>query len=172
MDEIEVAKPCIEMEDEGYNCEWSQELKIKDSFDEYLNAWILIHVLKDKFGWNSLEFGTIFNMSIGYDLKGIMNSNIQWFLDKMNDCSEELDEKIDSLTGIYPHIKNLKIPARISNCVTLSTMHGCPPDEIESIAKYLIEKRELHTTVKLNPTLLGAGELRYILNEKLGYKTI
>ena len=172
LDEIKVAKPCIEMEDEGYNCEWSQELKVKDSFDEYLNAWILIHILKDKFGWNSPEFGTIFNMSIGYDLKGIMNPNIQWFLDKMDDCSEELDKKIDSLTGIYPDIKNLKIPARISNCVTLSTMHGCPPNEIESIAKYLIEKRKLHTTVKLNPTLLGAEDLRYILNEKLGYETI
>ena len=41
LDEIEVTKPCIDMEDEGYNCEWSQELKIKDSYDEYLNAWIL-----------------------------------------------------------------------------------------------------------------------------------
>ncbi len=34
LDEIEVTKPCIDMEDEGYNCEWSQELKVKDSFDE------------------------------------------------------------------------------------------------------------------------------------------
>ncbi len=46
LDEIDVTKPCIDMEDEGYNCEWSQELKIEDSFDEYLNAWIIIHVLK------------------------------------------------------------------------------------------------------------------------------
>ncbi|MCB9205894.1 MAG: hypothetical protein H6611_01030 [Ignavibacteriales bacterium] len=44
LDELEVTKPCIDMEDEGYNCEWSQELKIKDSYDEYLNAWILIHL--------------------------------------------------------------------------------------------------------------------------------
>ena len=44
LDEIEVKKPCIDMEDEGYNCEWSQELKVHDSFDEYLNAWILIHI--------------------------------------------------------------------------------------------------------------------------------
>ncbi len=46
LDELEVTKPCIDMEDEGYNCEWSQELKIQDSYDEYLNAWILIHILK------------------------------------------------------------------------------------------------------------------------------
>ena len=49
LDEIEVTKPCIDMEDEGYNCEWSQELKVHDSFDEYLNAWIIIHILKHKF---------------------------------------------------------------------------------------------------------------------------
>ncbi len=72
LDEIDVTKPCIDMEDEGYNCEWSQELKIEDSFDEYLNAWILIHVLKHKFGWNMNEPGFIFNLSVGYDLKGIL----------------------------------------------------------------------------------------------------
>ncbi|MCB9250361.1 MAG: FAD-dependent oxidoreductase [Ignavibacteriales bacterium] len=49
-------------------------------------------------------------------------------------------------------------------------MHGCPSDEIEKIGKYLIEERKLHTTIKLNPTLLGAERLRYILNNKLGYK--
>ena len=46
LDEIHVTKPCIDMEDEGYNCEWSQELKIQESFDEYLNAWIIIHFIK------------------------------------------------------------------------------------------------------------------------------
>ena len=39
------------MTDEGYNCEWSQELRLEQSFSEYLNAWILLHVLKDRFGW-------------------------------------------------------------------------------------------------------------------------
>ena len=32
LDEIEVTKPCIDMTDEGYNCEWSQELKLDQSF--------------------------------------------------------------------------------------------------------------------------------------------
>jgi putative selenate reductase len=49
-------------------------------------------------------------------------------------------------------------------------MHGCPPDEIERIGRYLIEERHLHTAIKLNPTLLGPEELRYLLNEKLGYE--
>ena len=170
LDEIEVTKPCIDMEDEGYNCEWSQELKVKDSFDEYLNAWILIHVLKHKFGWNTKERGFIFNMSVGYDLKGILNPNVQWFLDKMNNCKEELDEKIDTLIPYYPELQNLNIPYHISDNITLSTMHGCPPDEIEKIGKYLIEERKLQTAIKLNPTLLGPKKVRYILNEKLGYE--
>ena len=170
LDELQVTKPCIDMEDEGYNCEWSQELKIKDSFDEYLNAWILIHVLKHKFGWDNSELGVIFNMSVGYNLEGILKPNIQWFFDKMNDCSEELEKKISQLENLYPAIRDIYIPAQISNNITLSTMHGCPADEIESIGKYLIEERKLHTTIKLNPTLLGAEKLRYILNEKLGYE--
>lgn len=171
LDEIEVTKPCIDMEDEGYNCEWSQELKIKDSFDEYLNAWILIHILRHKFGWNTEVPGFIFNMSVGYDLKGILNPNVQWFLDKMNSCKDELEEKIEKLIPFYPEVKNLKIPHHISDNITLSTMHGCPPDEIEKIGKYFIEERKLQTAIKLNPTLLGPEKVRYLLNEKLGYET-
>lgn len=170
MDEIDVAKPCIDMEDEGYNCEWSQELKIQDSFDEYLNAWILIHLLKHKFGWDLNEPGFIFNLSVGYDLNGILNRNVQWFFDKMNNCDNELNEKIEILKPLYPSITEIELPSKLSDNITLSTMHGCPSDEIEKIGKYLIEKRKLHTAIKLNPTLLGSVELRKILNKKLGYE--
>jgi putative selenate reductase len=83
LDELEVSKPCIDMQDEGYNCEWSQELKIKQSFEQYLDAWIIIHILKHHFGWNTNgEPGVIFNMSVGYNLEGILNENVQWFLQK------------------------------------------------------------------------------------------
>ncbi len=172
LDELDVAKPCIEMKDEGYNCEWSQELKIRQSYDEYLNAWIIIHLLKDKFGWSENKSGFIFNMSVGYDLAGIMKPNVQWFLDKMNNSEKEIEEKVELLSAIYPRIKDIQIPTKISDNVTLSTMHGCPPDEIESIAKYLLEERKLNTAVKLNPTLLGPEKLRYILNDKLGFETV
>jgi putative selenate reductase len=170
LDEIEVTKPCIDMEDEGYNCEWSQELKVHDSFDEYLNAWVLIHVLKHKFGWDLDEPGFILNMSVGYDLEGILKPNVQWFFEKMNNCEEELEEKLAALESLYPSIGEIVIPHHISDNITLSTMHGCPPDEIERIGTYLIEERKLHTAVKLNPTLLGPEKLREILNDKLGYE--
>ncbi len=172
LDELEVSKPCIDMQDEGYNCEWSQELKIKESFEEYLHAWILIHVLKHKFGWNnSKELGTIFNMSVGYNMDGILKDNVQWFFEKMNNCKAEKEEKIKQLKSLYPAIEEIDIPDCISNNITLSTMHGCPPEEIEKIGLYLIENKKLNTIIKLNPTLLGDEKLRKILNEQLGFKT-
>ena len=164
LDELEVSKPCIDMQDEGYNCEWSQELKIKQSFEQYLDAWIIIHILIDKFGWNnSPEPGVIFNMSVGYDLKGILNDNVQWFFGKMNNASAELTEKIETIKSIYPNIVNINISPCISDNITLSTMHGCPADEIETIGEYLIETKKLHTAIKLNPTLLGKEKLHEIL---------
>ncbi len=170
LDELDVSKPCIDMQDEGYNCEWSQELKIKESFNEYLNAWIIIHILNHKFGFSD-KINTIFNMSVGYNLEGILKDNVQWFFEKMNNCSNELKERIEEIKEIYPAIEAINIPTQISDNITLSTMHGCPANEIEDIAKYLLEEKNLHTYVKLNPTLLGPELLREILNDKLNFKT-
>ena len=173
LDEINVSKPCIDMQDEGYNCEWSQELKIKESFNQYLDAWIMIHVLNHKLhNKRQAGAGSIFNMSVGYNLEGILKDNVQWFFTKMNNCQTELQEKIDSIRDLYPEIDSLNIPSCISNNITLSTMHGCPSDEIEKIALYLIEEKKLHTIIKFNPTLLGNKKLKDILNNKLKYKTI
>jgi putative selenate reductase len=171
LDEIEVPKPCIDMQDEGYNCEWSQELKIRESFNEYLNAWIIIHILNHKFG-RGKETDTIFNMSLGYNMQGIMKENVQWFLSKMSSCSTELSEKIIEIREVYPKVDEIEISSIISNNITLSTMHGCPANEIEEIAGYFLENKKLHTFIKLNPTLLGPVMLRDILNNKLNFKTI
>lgn len=171
LDDLTISHPCIDMQDAGYNCEWSQELKIEDSYDQYLNAWIIIHILKDKFGWSETERGFIFNMSVGYNLEGIMSDKVQWFFNIMKNCSVEKEAKIKELAPLYPRIALLNIPDCISDNVTLSTMHGCPPDEIEKIAAYLISEKKLHTTVKFNPTILGAEKLRNILNKKLGWTT-
>jgi putative selenate reductase len=171
LDELDVTKPCIDMTDEGYNCEWSQELKLEQSFDEYLNAWIILHILKDRFEWGEADSrGFIFNISVGYNLEGILNPNVQAFLDRMADCAAQKSAKIEALAGIYPRIRDLDIPNQISDNLTVSTMHGCPPDEIEKIGRYFIEERRLNTTIKLNPTLLGSDQLRRILNDELGFE--
>ncbi len=170
LDELEVSKPCIDMQDEGYNCEWSQELKIDQSFEQYLNAWIIIHILKHELGRDETETGLIFNMSVGYDYEGIMKPNVQWFFNKMQDASQELNAKIEEIRPIYPEIENIKISPLLSDNITLSTMHGCPPDEIEKIGHYLINEKGLHTTIKLNPTLLGKENLHAILKSS-GFNT-
>ena len=53
--------------------------------------------------------------------------------------------------------------------MTLSTFHGCPPDEIESITKHLITRHGLDVIVKLNPTLLGFERVKEIVHQTLGY---
>ena len=170
LDNINISKPCINMRDEGYNCEWSQELGIKESYSEYLHAWVGIHLLSHVLGHNEGP-GVVFNMSVGYNLQGIMQENMQWFFSKMHDASSDIAACRDSLREIYPEIDKVNIPGQISDNVTLSTMHGCPAHEIESIAMYLMQQKQLHTYVKLNPTLLGPEKLKDILHKKLGFKT-
>jgi NADPH-dependent glutamate synthase beta subunit-like oxidoreductase len=169
LDELDVNKPCIDIEDEGYNVEWSQELKVYQSFDEYLRAWVLIHALHHELGFPGDSPGVIFNMSVGYDLEGIHKPNVQWYLDSMADASAYLDRYIDIVAERFPAVRDIDIPTQLSNTVTLSTMHGCPPDEIEAISTYLLNERGLHTSVKCNPTLLGADRVRAIINDELGF---
>ena len=172
LDELDVNKPCIDLEDEGYNVEWSQELKVFESFDEYLRAWVLIHALHRKLGFPGDTPGMIFNMSVGYDLAGIQQPNVQWYLDTMADASAYKPAYVDIVAERYPEIRDIAIPDTVSDTITLSTMHGCPPDEIEAIVLYLLEERRIHTSVKCNPTLLGADRVRQIINRELGFSDI
>jgi putative selenate reductase len=173
MDELEIPRPCIDMADEGYNVEWSQELKLEQSASEYVKAWALIHLLRRLLGMDDkIPFGTIFNMSVGYDLKGVQSAPMTWFMDQLQDASEELAGIQQVLEDRFPQFAMLEIPTQLTNNVTLSTMHGCPPDEIERIARYLLEERGLHTIVKLNPTLLGQETVMHILHDRLGFREI
>jgi putative selenate reductase len=173
LDNLEIPRPCIDMEDEGYNVEWSQELKLNQSADEYIKAWVLIHILHRLLGLEGqAPLGTIFNLSVGYNLEGIRSASMIRFLDQMKDASEKLDEIRTVLRKQFPRFADIEIPAQLSNNVTLSTMHGCPPEEIERIARYLLEERGLHTTVKLNPTLLGKDRVLGILHDDLGFREI
>jgi putative selenate reductase len=167
LDEIEVARPCIDAADETYNCEWSQELKLEESFTEYLNGWVLIHALAHRFGLK--DPGTHFSMSVGYNLEGIQHPRVQAFIAAMRDAGPRLAEAIETVAKVYPGVRDIAIPAELSNHITLSTMHGCPPVEIERIARFLLCDLGVHTWVKLNPTLLGPERLRGLLNETLGF---
>jgi len=168
LDEIAVSRPCIDAADVTYNCEWSQELKLEQSFDEYLHAWVLVHALAHKLGLKAP--GTHFAMSVGYNLEGIQNPRVQRFIASMRDAREALPAAIEAVAKSYPAVREIEIPHQISDHITLSTMHGCPPAEIERIARYLLTELGVNTWVKLNPTLLGPERLRGILNRTLGFE--
>ncbi|MGC8959924.1 MAG: putative selenate reductase subunit YgfK [Chloroflexia bacterium] len=171
LDELVIPRPCIDMEDEGYNVEWSQELRLEQSAWEYIQAWALIHILHRFLGFPG-QPDTVFNMSVGYNLEGIQSPRMVRFMERLADASEEIAFLKDILRRRFPQFADVAIPPRVVESVTLSTMHGCPPEEIERIARYLLEERGLHTLVKLNPTLLGKEEVLHILHERLGFAEI
>jgi len=178
MDELEFPKPCISAEDEAYNTEWSTELPIMGAFEEYVKAWFAIHVLqKELFNQNDRRF--MFNMSVGYDLKGIQSPKVDQFIEGLKDasgtaifkeCLASLLDNIDQFDKIDKAYVE-QISPTICTSITLSTMHGCPPAEIEAIINYLISEKKLHTFVKMNPTLLGYEYVRNTF-DKMGYKYI
>lgn len=185
LDQLKIEKPCIDAEDECFNTEWSTEFTLNKARDEYLKAWFVLHLLEEIFSFTSLAQGKsfIFNMSVGYNLDGIKQPPMQRFIDTMIDASgvaefsryrdildrllhneyfirrhnfEDIQARLHTLPG--------RIPPKLVHGVTLSTMHGCPPDEIEAICSYMLEQKNLHTFVKLNPTLLGYERVREILD--------
>ncbi|WP_333651237.1 putative selenate reductase subunit YgfK [Lacrimispora sp.] len=174
-EDLPVSKPCIKADDECYNCEWSTELYVPEALDEYIKAWFLLSVFAKEYGLGAAD-GFQFNMSVGYDLEGIKSPKIDNFIESMKDaknteifksCKQYLLNNIDLFKNVTKEdIEN--IPSEICNSVTLSTLHGCPPQEIQRIATYLIEVKGLNTFIKCNPTLLGYEFARKTMDE-MGY---
>ena len=185
LDTLEIAKPCIDAEDECFNTEWSTEFTLPKAYDEYLKAWFILHLLECVFEGRApeAEKSFVFNMSVGYDLAGILTPPMQAYLDNMLDASQHVkfaQYKQELMTFIEqsPLLDDIElferrdiltlaqsIPANLVQGVTLSTMHGCPPTEIETICRYMLEERGINTFVKLNPTLLGYNRVRAILDQ-------
>jgi putative selenate reductase len=173
-----IERPCISAEKEGYNCEWSTELTVKEAFDEYVKGWFLMSVAARELKISDKK-DFLFNMSVGYDFEGITSEKIDDYIEGMKDASEAdifkecknyLYENIDMFENLtIEDIDN--ISANISTSITLSTLHGCPPEEIEKIADYFIVTKNIHTYIKLNPTLLGFEFTREIL-DKMGYSNV
>ena len=169
-----INRPCILAEDECYNCEWSTELYVQQAFEEYVKAWCALKIMAKVYGLGDPN-GFVFNMSVGYDLAGIQGEKIDTFLNGMVDASKTpiFQECIAVLKEFFPGESDYidTITPHVSGSVTVSTLHGCPPDEIERIASYLLEKKHLHTFVKCNPTILGYETARSIL-DSMGYDYI
>lgn len=172
LDDLSIPRPCIDMQDEGYNVEWSQELSLEESLQQYVDAWVLIHVLHRVLGFPGKTPGVVFAASVGYDLAGIQTPNMQAFLKKIINAGQAVETALTCCERFFPETSGIQVPAAITNHVMLSTMHGCPPSEIGRIAEYLLGEYNVHTYVKLNPTLLGPERLRNILHDRLGYDRI
>jgi putative selenate reductase len=190
-DSLEIGKPCIDALDEGHNTEWSTELSLRDAREEYLRGWIAVSLLDAILSERPRSF--IFNMSVGYTLAGIKGSKVDSFIEGMRDPAgseasaefwRESMRELEAFTGSKEFAGTFgaaavkkagellaDFPAKPVHSVTLSTMHGCPPDEIERIGSYLIEEKGFDTFVKLNPTLLGFDAARGILDET-GWRSI
>lgn len=174
-EDLPVSKPCIKADDEGYNVEWSTELYVPQAFEEYVKAWFIMHLLAKEFGLGRAD-GFIFNMSVGYDLEGIKTKKIDDFIEGLKDASntavfKECKAYAQSHLNLFKNVTAedvAEIPANICRSITLSTLHGCPPQEIERIASYLLAEKHLHTFVKCNPTLLGYEFARNTL-DAMGY---
>ena len=173
-----VAKPCITAEDECYNCEWSTELEVPQAFAEYVKGWFACKVMAKEYDLGDPD-AFQFNISVGYDLEGIKLPKVDRFINEMKDakdteifkeCKAWLLANLDRFKKVSKEDVEA-IQSEIINSVTVSTLHGCPPSEIEAIASYLIQEKHLHTFVKCNPTLLGYETARAILDE-MGYDYI
>ncbi|SDG76503.1 glutamate synthase [Propionivibrio dicarboxylicus] len=168
MDELKIVRPCIDMQTVGFNVEWSQELKLDQSLEEYVKASMLVEMLKaDGLAVGHAE--TVFDMSVGYDLAGISSPPIRAFLSGLMDARTTVERLRAQIPDALARFRDLPFRTCISDTLTLSTFHGCPPDEIEAIASFLLRDMGLNVVVKLNPTLLGRETLFEILHDRLGY---
>jgi putative selenate reductase len=172
MDRLQIPRPCIDAQTIGYNVEWSQELTLEQSLEEYVKASMLLEILIAS-GELELQAGFdqfVFDMSVGYDLAGIQSERVQAFLSGMMDASAVVERLRREIPPAFAKYRELPFRTRLADTLTLSTFHGCPPDEIERITEFLLEGLGLHCIVKLNPTLLGKAEVRRLLNDVLGYE--
>ena len=173
-DELSIPRPCIDVQTVGYNVEWSQELRIDQSLEEYAKASMLVEMLaaSGKLGLAPAAAPAIYDMSVGYDLAGIKSERVQAFIRGMLDARAVVERLRSQIPDEYREFRDLDFSSRLSDTLTLSTFHGCPSDEIEQIVEFLLRDVGLHVTIKLNPMLLGKTETRRLLHEALGYRGI
>ncbi len=173
-DDLAIPRPCIDMQTVGYNVEWSQELRLEESLEEYVKGAMLIDILRAT-GRIPLAPGfdrVIYDLSVGYDLAGIQSEKVQAFIRGLQNATATVDRLRREIPSEFARYRDLDFGTRLSDSITLSTFHGCPPDEIERILGFLLERHHLHCNVKLNPMLLGPERMRELLHGVMGYRDI
>lgn len=165
-DRIHIPRPCIDVRGIGLNVEWSQELRLEESLDEYVKASMLIDALARHF---EIAPECLFDMSVGYDLDSVRSARVVAFMRGLLDARKAIDRLRRELPAPW---RDLDFNTAISGSVTLSTFHGCPVAEIERMADFLMSEIGVDCAVKLNPTLLGRAEVLELLHDRLGYTNL
>lgn len=177
-DALTLPRPCIDMRDVGYNCEFSQELRVGESLVEYAKGALLVAVLaaSGRAGVLPGFTATVLDASVGYDLAGIRSEKVTAYLRCLRDARPVLAPLRASLRRALPPdlrpLADVDLDPALVDAVTLSTFHGCPPADIEAIAEHLMTRHGLSVVVKLNPTLLGERDVRALLHDALGYTDV
>jgi putative selenate reductase len=160
----------------GYNVEWSQELHLAESLREYVKGSMLIDVARAEGLLGRPDDphrdDTVLDLSVGYDLAGVRSPAVRAWIASMKDARPEVEALRREIPDELGRLRDIGFRTTLSDQVTLSTFHGCPADEIERIALFLMEEMGLHVTVKLNPTLLGKDAVDGLLHDVLGYRDV
>ncbi|HHN78454.1 MAG TPA: glutamate synthase, partial [Phycisphaerales bacterium] len=172
LDTLEIPRPCIDAHNVCYNVEWSQELRLEQSLEEYVKASMLIEMLRAELGIGPGLDAHVFDMSVGYDLDGIRSDRVRAFIEGMMDARGTVERLRGQIPEEYAHLRGMDFTTNLCGSLTLSTFHGCPPEEIERIIDFLLREFGLDCTIKLNPTLLGADRVREIMHDRLGYTDV
>jgi putative selenate reductase len=167
-DRLEIPRPCIAAGPATLNVEWSQELRLDETADQYVAAWLLIHVLRARGLSGAPDEGVVFDASVGYDLDGIRSEPMTRFLDALTDAGAALATLRAGLPPALAAAADVPVPGRVVGAVTVSTFHGCPPEQIEAIVGRLFARHAVDVIVKVNPTLLGFDEVEWLMRGRMG----
>jgi len=171
-DQLSIPRPCIHAPHYALNVEWSQELSLAESVREYQKtAWLLEILRRSRAGGGlppraNLDF--LLDLSVGYSLEGLRSTAMRGALQALRQPEAGFESLRDTLDAQQRRWAGDPPAGPVAECVTLSTFHGCPPEEIGAMAGCLLEDG-WHVIIKLNPTLLGLERVRHILHERLGY---
>src|SRR3954467_6141643 len=122
LDELKIPRPCIDAATIGYNVEGSQELKLADSLREYVAGWMLVRILREL---DPLGLGTaaaasepVFELSVGYDLKGLQSVQMHNYLMQAQNVAAIIDELRALIPSQHKRLRDLDYRTDLVKCVT------------------------------------------------------